>query len=269
MSFNVVQDYTDLITSEHQNQPDYVQTVALSLQPYVDGQNVLASLPGLFDVDAAVGQQLDFVGQWVGITRYIQEPLAVYFSWDVANLGWDAGVWDTTYEGSSVTVALDDFHYRILIKAKIVANQWDGTVSGAYNSWNTLFAPEGYQILIQCGESQVVPFFAWDEALQGWDQAPWFDNQMDLFSNGNMTITLCLLIPTGATLDPLTIALFTGGYLGLKGAGVFVEDYVVQSIPGGPLFAWDVGPESGPATFPPTTLAGWDIGNWGIATPGS
>ena len=88
----VIVDYLlDLVTSEHNQRPRYMGTVALSVEPYIDGSNIAYSYRTLFDLDTAVGEQLDFVGQWVGITRYIVEPLDVFFTLDDENLGFDFG----------------------------------------------------------------------------------------------------------------------------------------------------------------------------------
>jgi hypothetical protein len=94
-------------------------------------------------------------------------------------------------------------------------------------------------------------------------------------------------------LDALTMALFRGGYLDLRPAGVDVE-YVTQSLGGTPIFAldveadityddityltwddtdatgfdvgvWDVTQPSFTSilTAPPVFVAGWDLGAWG------
>ena len=64
--------------------------VATLCQPFVDEQSVLNSLPGKYDLDSAVGVQLDAVGEWVGISRELAVPLSnVYFSLDIAGLGLD------------------------------------------------------------------------------------------------------------------------------------------------------------------------------------
>ncbi len=209
--------YTSLITSEHNQRPRFMAMVTLLAQWAADRQNMLASIPGLYDIDNAVGSQLDAVGQWVGITRKLAVPLTnVYFSLDVAGLGLDQGVIQGPFDPTTGLVSLPDAQYRILLYATIAANNWGGTVPGAYAAWNTVFQPLGYQILIQ-------------------------DYQ-------NMTMGIALI---GVTPDPVTLALFKGGYLNLTPAGVGIAYYFEPSIVGAPLFGLDVENAS---------IAGLDVG---------
>ena len=197
--------YTSLITSEHNQKPKFMAMVSLLAQWAVDRQNRLASIPALYDIDQAVATQLDAVGLWVGASRNLSVPLTgVYFSLDVAGLGLDQGVIQGPFDPTTGLVSLPDEQYRILLYATIAANNWDGTVPGAYAAFNTIFEPLGFSILIQ-------------------------DYQ-------NMTMGIALIGPTP---DAVTLALFKGGYLNLIPAGVGVAFYFQQSIPGVPVFGLD------------------------------
>jgi hypothetical protein len=285
-------DYFDLVPAEHNQRPNFMATVGLSVQPYVDGINIANALIGLFDLDTAVGQQLDFTGQWIGVGRNITVDAAVWFSFDIAGLGFDQGRWITPFETSTRTVALaddagDPISYRTLLKARVVANRWDGTIPGAYEAWNTLFAGTGYQVLIQDGGPRAVHYFSFDTAGSGFDQAQWWQLPLPVEPrvNGNMNLIEALLGPAPS---PTTLALFTGGYLELKSAGVGIT-YMIQSATetAVPLFGFDAGPSPGylsldvsglgldqapfygtstgapNVTYPPYTIAGFDAGAWG------
>lgn len=198
--------YVSLITSEYNQQPDFVAMITAVLQPVADSMAVIVSLPAAFDVDDAVGDQLDVVGQWVGVSRNISVPLTgVYFSFDDATLGFDQGTWFSPFDPNTGLVVLPDENYRTLIRARIARNQWDGTIPGAYNVWNTAFAGTGIGILIQDLE--------------------------------NMHMIQAL---TGPVPDAVTRALFQGGYLSLKPDGVHVDAYVTPTVPGAPYFGFDV-----------------------------
>lgn len=162
-------------------------------------------IPGLYDIDIAVGQQLDRIGEWVGISRQLAIPLTnVYFSFDETGLGFDQGTWLGPFDPTTGLVSLPDDVYRILLYAKIAANTWDGTIPTAYTAWNTIFEPLGYQILIQ--------------------------------NNQDMTMDIALIGPAP---DAVTLALFSGGYLSLIPAGVGVNNYYLQSVQNAPLFGFD------------------------------
>lgn len=209
--------YLNLITSEHKNKPKFIATVKISTDVYAYFQALIASLLVKFDLDTAPGWFLDQIGKWVGVTRNVNIPITgIFFSWDGDDpyIGWDFGSWQPPNAPATITVLPDDT-YRTLIRAKIAANQWDGTTTGAYAVWSSVF-PET-TILIQ-------------------------DYQ-------DMSYAFILL---GGTIDALTLALLTGGYLPLKPEGVRIAAYYV-SVDDNPLFAWDVESD---------LLAGWDEGSW-------
>lgn len=134
-----VSQYLGLVTSEHSSRPKFSAMVAAVAQCFVDQINVMQSIPAAFDLDTAVGVQLDAVGLWAGITRQVKTPLNVYFSLDTANLGFDQGNWQGPFDPSTGLVSLDDATFRTLIHAKIAANSWDGTVPGAASAYANLF----------------------------------------------------------------------------------------------------------------------------------
>lgn len=195
--------YLNLITSAWRLKPKYIATVSLDVSVQVRVQELMQSMIALFDVDTAAGSQLDVIGQWVGVSRNIAIPISgVYFSWDADyTLGWEFGTWQDASQPVDIT-SLPDDAYRTLIRAKIAANQWDGTLQGAYAIWASIF-PQ-YTILIQ-------------------------DNQ-------DMSYELAIV---GGIVDSLTLALLTEGYIPLKPEGVMVTSYYVP-VDSGPVFGWDV-----------------------------
>lgn len=196
-------EYLNLVPSANREQPKFIATLSIGLKVQVRIQELLESMIPLFDVDTAIGDQLDIIGEWVGVSRNVAIPISgVYFTWDGDyTVGWDYGSWQPSSAPTSITVLPDDA-YRTLIRAKIAANHWDGTTDGAYAIWEALFPT--ITILIQ-------------------------DNQ-------NMTYDLALV---GGIIDSLTLALLTGGYISLKPEGVRISNYFV-SIDDNPAFAWDL-----------------------------
>lgn len=202
-SFGSIASWLALVTSEHASKPKYMTMLTVTLQPLADTIAVIQSVPAAYDVDLAVGVQLDAVGQWVGASRNITTPLVgVFFSWATTGLGWGQANWTGNINQTQL-ITLPDLQFRNLIYAKISANHWDGTIPGAYAVFDQVFAGTGYGVLIQ-------------------------DLQ-------NMHMAMAL---TGPVPDAVTKALFTNGYFDLKPAGVFIDKYYLPPAPNVPYFGW-------------------------------
>ncbi|WP_407733296.1 DUF2612 domain-containing protein [Pseudomonas citronellolis] len=203
-----ISDYLGLITSEHSDKPKFMATVQAVLQPLVDVINTAQGLPVDFDLDVAVGAQLDVVGLWVGISRNVNAPLSgVYFSFDVVGLGFDQGAWKGPFDPDTGIISLDDDTYRTLIRAKIGANRWDGTLGQSKEILDLIFS----------GETHV-----------------FIEDRQD------MSIVLGV---SGVIPSVLFLALLTGGYIPIKPEGVQMSVYVVTSVSGAPIFGFDMSNE--------------------------
>ncbi|WP_321789393.1 DUF2612 domain-containing protein [Burkholderia pyrrocinia] len=198
-------DYTALITSEHRDKPKFMATIAAVVQPLVDQVNLLQSMPGKFDLDNAVGVQLDDVGLWVGVSRKIRTPLTgVYFSFDIAGLGFDQGTWKGPFDPDTGLTVLDDDTYRLVIRAKIGANHWDGTLEQSAAILNSIFDADTHVFI---------------------------EDRQDM----SMTIGIAGKVPPATFL-----ALLSGGYIPLKPEGVRVNYTIVTTVDGAPLFGFDM-----------------------------
>jgi hypothetical protein len=195
-----------LVTSGHADKPKFMSTLANVLQPFADTIALLQGMSAAFDVGAATGAQLDIVGQWVNVSRYIPAALTgVYFSWDMAGVGWDQGTWWNPLSPVSQLTALPDDAYRRAIQLKIAWNQWDGTIPAIYTAWNSVFQSFGIGLLIQ------------DEP------------------------GMCMLYALSGTVpDPLTQGMFLAGLLTPKPAGVQIDTFMTPSVPATPYFGFDV-----------------------------
>lgn len=196
--------YTDLITSEHSDQPRYRATIETTVKPLSDLQAFISHLPEDFDLDEAIGNQLDIVGQWVGRSRNIPVPLAgLYFTWDDPTRGWNKGIWKGPYDTIYGISRLDDDTYRRLLYAKIMTNNWDGTVEGGQAALDEFFDNPNTLVFIQ-------------------------DN-----NDMSMTMGVSQIIPS-----PLLLTIWNK-YFPLKPAAVRTY-YSVTSVDGAPLFGWDM-----------------------------
>lgn len=158
--------YLKLITSEYAKKPKYnayVKAFLDMLSPVVDCYD---SFNTLFILDTAVGDQLDKLGALIGIDRQLPT------------------------DDSRIPKSLPDDIYRMVIKAKMYKNHWDGTREGMDNIMKSFFPNLPYEIV---------------------------DGQ-------DMSITVTIIDPT---VQDVFLGLIEGGFILPKPAGVRVS-YVVQ-----------------------------------------
>lgn len=114
-----IEYYMNLVTSQYRDSPNFLAWLKDNLQKFDDETNIIDQMTAFFDIDSAVGEQLDILGQIIGQVRQVNfQPT----------------------DGSSPI--LDDTNYRVLLKAKIVKNQWKGQIEGLSAVWKVLF-PDG------------------------------------------------------------------------------------------------------------------------------
>ncbi|MCA6999477.1 DUF2612 domain-containing protein [Dickeya solani] len=219
--------YTELITNYHATKPLFVQHVDLSTRPLTDVSTSLDGLITAFDIDTAVGVQLDILGEWIGRKRTVSVPISgIYFSWDTEGLGYDQGVWQGPYDPDTGYTALSDETYRVILKAKIAINNWDGT--------NDTLPP----IL--------------DNALAG------SGLRMQIVDNQDMTISIWVFPEVDISQVSLElIAAIKQGYLTVKAAGVWGGSIEIPSVEtpseGNRFFGFDMDN---------AYIAGFDTGSW-------
>jgi len=123
-----ITNYLNLITSEHKTKPNYMAWVASSLGMVNDSSLISSSIISAFDINNAIGIQLDSLGLILGVSRTVNfQPT----------------------DGSSPV--LDDTTYRLILLSRVVRNQWDGTIASLQTLWNTVF-PQ-YQLIIKDNEN--------------------------------------------------------------------------------------------------------------------
>lgn len=200
-----VDSYIGLITSYHRGRPRFVDMMRSILSPVVAATSGIRCLPASFDLDRAVGVQLDQVGEWVGVSRRVTTPIAgVYFSFDVPSLGFDLGFWQGPYDTDVGITLLDDETYRTLLRARIASNHWDGTLQSAKDALALIF--------------------------------PGGDTRLFIVDNGDMTMTFGV---AGVIPSLVLIALLSEDYIPLKPEGVRA-DYVITTVNELSVFGFDV-----------------------------
>lgn len=127
----MARDYLALITEQHRERPRFAALVNLLTSAVQASTDSVLSMPAAFDLDSAIGAQLDAVGRWAGASRAVSIPIpGTSFSFDEAGLGFDEGTWAPAYAPTEGVVLLDDSTYRAAIRLKIVCNHWPGQNAG-------------------------------------------------------------------------------------------------------------------------------------------
>lgn len=135
--------YLALITSQYQSSSKFLAWLEVLFGVIEDCTSLLGTYTEEFDLDTAVGVQLDVVGELVGLSRIINVTIFksdVGFTWNDPLLGWNTGIW--TSGVNDAVFELDDDTYRLALKVKIANNMWSGSIPEAYESFKTLFGDE-------------------------------------------------------------------------------------------------------------------------------
>lgn len=100
----------ELITTFNRR-PKFTSFCETSLSKIQDGMLDIASF---FNVENAIGKQLDIIGEYVGLKR------------------------ELNFQPTTASPVLDDDDYRTLIRASIIKNTWKGTIGEIYELWEEI-----------------------------------------------------------------------------------------------------------------------------------
>jgi len=199
---NTLEGYLELIPPANAEQADFMSSVSAAIEDIIDDGTLVSSLPLLYDLESAVGDQLDTVGIWIGLSRKVSVPIAnVYFSLSTENLGLDQGYLKGRGDSMSGVTSLDDTTYRLMLQIKIAANHWDGTLAQAQ------------EILARIMTSSPL-------------------TKLMVIDNFDMTMTIGLagIIPGQIFIELLK------NYMSLRPAAVGLKEIIVTGASGSPLF---------------------------------
>lgn len=169
--------YLKLITSEYRHSPKFNAWLRKLIEIGCAADTTAEDIINAFNIDFAVGNQLDILGLIIGRSRTVNfQPKA------------------------GMSAVLDDNYYRLVLKAKIVWNHWNGTLPQLIENWQVLF-PNG-KILF-------------------------FDNQ-------NMSMDVVLI----GEFSQMEKDLIDNGYIVPKPEGVRINFIVIETPEGIPLFSY-------------------------------
>ena len=180
--------YLKLITSQYANKPKYNSYVEAFLNMVSPAVDCLDEFNTIFVLSSAVGDQLDKIGENIGLSRTL--PVS----------------------SANILPVLDDNTYRKVLISRIYSNHWDGTRQGLETIMGAIFPNLPYEIvdgqdmsydvsvidptfsdqdLALLNEGYILPkpsgvnvnynivdrpLFGWDSDtafVKGWDEASW------------------------------------------------------------------------------------------------
>lgn len=142
-----VNPFPSLVTSYNQK-PKFLAMIESLTDGLYSFQQLAQILPSLFNIDTAVGQQLDVLGQWIGVSRTLSISKR-WFSFNEPYEGFDLGDWFLFGDVPYRLVTLIDPLYRIILKAKILVNNFDGTRPSFEAILNQIFVIDQVSFTIQ------------------------------------------------------------------------------------------------------------------------
>lgn len=107
--------YADLLILQYKTQPKARATIS-ALTDKVIADGLLLDVINGFNIDTAVGKQLDILGQYIGLSRIVKEKV-----------------------GAPGTIVLSDDNYRLLLKLKLICNTSYSATSQIRNALFQLF----------------------------------------------------------------------------------------------------------------------------------
>jgi hypothetical protein len=155
-------EYKKLLIIQYSDKPKALAQIQLTVSKLEEVYNLISSFKTAFDLDIAVGKQLDIIGKMVGISRKV--PFAVpknYFGFEGHPHSYPMGnkfienfvsyPMKNKFEIPYTTGELNDYDYRFFMKAKIIKNNTKSTMIdinnlSLQNAIDYLFNNTGYVV---------------------------------------------------------------------------------------------------------------------------
>ena len=153
-------EYKKLLIIQYSDKPNALAQIQLTVSKLEEAYNLISSFETAFDLDTAIGKQLDIIGKIVGISRKV--PFSVpknYFGFDGHSNSYPMGnkfvenfvsyPMKNKFEIPYTTGELNDYDYRFFIRAKIIKNNTKSTMIdinnlSLQNAIDYLFNNTGY-----------------------------------------------------------------------------------------------------------------------------
>ena len=230
--------YANLLIIQYHDKPKAIATVKALVDILMPinsntGNLLITDVRDAFNVDTAVGEQLDWIGQWVGIDRLysginLSNTSFIFFDADLGNnnilhRGYldllaenpaDAGTWLDISDLSTITNSLNDDDFRKLVKLKILENNMNFSWASLVNAIYSVF---GNSVYIDTNGAMHMAYFV-----------P--ENLTSLLTA--MVTKKILPRPLGVTISGLVPILDEGKYFGFFDADMENSDIAALNISG-------------------------------------
>ena len=126
-------DYISYITPKHRNKTKYIAWLTASLRMVIDAQNLLSVLYTYFNIDAAIGTQLNTLGVILNTPRLLPfQP------------------------SNGVSAIMDDVTYRIVLKAQVAKTQFHGKIQELYTLFYNVLGNTGLYFCAQDNQDMTI-----------------------------------------------------------------------------------------------------------------
>jgi len=229
MPSQITQYYADLLIAQYANKSNADKTIKLTADKVIDNE-IIGEIQNSFNLNTAVGKQLDIVGKIVGTSRYISDPVidTTKFYAPLNPEGTAIPVNNSKIELSNrasggAATKLNDEDFRFLLKLKIIRNSSSNSCKSMDDSVQLFFESD---LIASYGIMNII-YFAnvsiFDLAIKGASKdllpRPMGVNVVGLIKTDDTTSLFCLFDGTNDD-DILVGGLYDGD---LEQAGSLLE----------------------------------------------
>ena len=141
----------DRIYAQYKNKPKAVKWYNIVPTLGAEISNAYESVRVSYDIDTAVGEQLDVIGHIVVIDRSYESRIVfdvqTYFGGDTLDTQFGGVVAQFQTTGGDVSVNVSDAIFRMLIRAKIAKNNNDVTLDGIVEALSFITGQNEIQVI--------------------------------------------------------------------------------------------------------------------------
>lgn len=141
--------YYDLLIFQYQDKPKFKAELLALLEKFEDSKKLGDALLAGFDIDIAIGKQLDIIGKIVGLSRKTEDIIPKeYFGFKDININ-ATGFGGSFYKfGDEIytDLELNDNDYRFFLKAKIANNFMKNNIHKINEIIDYLFNSNAYVV---------------------------------------------------------------------------------------------------------------------------